>query len=309
MNILQTIFITPWSSVFFVGNMFDYMALLLPASLAAAFAFRAGLCNLGLEGQIYAGGFMAGVFLIQMQRYDFFSTPLLFTAALIAMFTGALLAAFCAFLKKVTGTNELITSFLLSAGITPVVNYFITGPLRDTSGNLLATRPFGRYFMLDRLLPPSSLSVSFFIALILPLFAFVFFNKTVSGYRFRLAGDSPDFARYGGIDAEHYWIPAFSFSGALGGLSGFFGVAGTYGMLHQNWTGGLGWAGIAVALIARGDPLVIIPAAFFYAYLKSGTDTALLVSGAAFESSALIQAVVLFFVTARRIFSIGKAGI
>jgi simple sugar transport system permease protein len=301
---LRAIFLTPWSSAFFAGNTLDTMALLLPAALGAALAFRAGLCNLGLEGQIYAGGFTAGLFLLtaapRLHSAGCGAFALLAAAAVLAALSGAVLAALCALIKILTGANELITTFLLSASITPLIDYAIRGPLRDTSGNLLATPPLAADFLLPKLLPPSALSVSFLFALSLPAALYFFFNKTASGYRFRLMGNAPDFARYGGITPERYWLPAFSLSGALAGLSGFFAITGTYGVLHQGWTGGLGWAGITVALIAQSRSLAVIPAALFYAWLKTGTDTALLVSGAVFESSSLIQAVALFFVTARR---------
>jgi simple sugar transport system permease protein len=300
---LGAVFLTPWSSAFFAGNTLDTMALLLPAALGAAIAFRAGLCNLGLEGQIYAGGFTAGLFLLsaapRLHDGGCAAIVLIAAAALLAALSGALLAALCALIKILSGANELITTFLLSSSITPLIDYAIRGPLRDKSGNLLATPPLEPDFLLPKLLPPSALSVSFLFALLLPTALYFFFNKTASGYRFRLMGNAPDFARYGGITAERYWLPAFSLSGALAGLTGFFAVTGTYGVLHQGWTGGIGWAGITVALIAQSRSLAVIPAALFYAWLKTGTDTALLVSGAAFESSPLIQAAALFFVTAR----------
>jgi simple sugar transport system permease protein len=302
-DFLRTVVLSPWSSVFFAGNTLDYMAMLVPAALGAAFALRCGLCNLGIEGQIYAGSCAAAVFLIKAApelAAKGISAPLLLCAALfLAMLTGALMAGFCAALRISTGANELITSFLLSSGITPVIDYIITGPLRDTSGNLLATPPLDAQFMLPRLLAPSTLSLSFILALIMPVCAHIFLNMTASGYRFRLMGNSPDFARYGGITPERYHLPVFSMSGALGGLSGFCALCGSYGLLHQGWTGGLGWAAIAAALIARCRSLALLPAALFYAWLKSGADTALLISGAPFQAATLVQAAVLFFVTAR----------
>jgi simple sugar transport system permease protein len=156
----------------------------------------------------------------------------------------------------------------------------------------------GRFeFTLPRLLPPSSLSLSFIFALALIGLGHVFIYRTVWGYRYKVAGSAPDFARYGGIDPERCWVPAMGVSGALNGLTGFFAVAGTYGLCHQGFSGGLGWNAIAVALIARNRPLALIPAAFVFGWLKAGSDSALLSRGLSFETTAFIQAAVLILAT------------
>ncbi|MDR1148479.1 MAG: ABC transporter permease [Spirochaetaceae bacterium] len=283
-------FAVPLTSIWLAGNTLDYMALLLCASLGSAFAFRCGLFNLGLEGQIYVGGLAAACVLLFMPP----SCPpfvLLSAAAAAACLTGALAGIFCAFLKNTSGADVLITSFLLSASLTPVADYLIAGPLRDTSGNLLATAHFSA--ALPHILPPSNLSLSLIFALCLCFAAHTFISKTGAGYRFRIAGGSPAFARYGGIDADVYTAPAMGLSGGLGGLCGFFAVAGTYGLCYQGFSGGLGWAGIAVALIARNRFLALIPAALFYAALKSGIDQILLSSMMSLNAAYIIQAVIL----------------
>jgi simple sugar transport system permease protein len=284
-------FITgPWSSVWFAGNTLDYMALLLTASLGAAFAFRGGLFNLGLEGQIYLGGLAAACVLLYMPP----ACPAglaLGLAAAAACLTGALMGLFCAFLNRISGADILITSFLLSAALTPAADYLIAGPLRDGAGSLLATMRFNAG--LPRILPPSSLSVSFIFSLGLCAAAQIFICGTGAGYRFRMAGSSPAFARYGGINVTAYRAPAMALSGGAGGLSGFFAVAGTYGLCYQGFSGGLGWAGIACALIARNRFPALIPAALFYAALKSGIDQTLLSSVMSFEATHLLQSLIL----------------
>ncbi|MDR1257356.1 MAG: ABC transporter permease, partial [Spirochaetaceae bacterium] len=262
----------PWSSAWFAGNTLDYMALLLCAALGAAFAFRCGLFNLGLEGQIYLGGLAASCVLL----YALPACPAglaLTLAAAAGCLTGACMGLLCAFLNRISGANVLITSFLLSAALTPAADALIAGPLRDVSGNLLATPRFTS--ALPRLMPPSALSLSFVLSLVLCLAVHIFISGTGAGYRFRIAGANPAFARYGGIDAAAFRAPAMALSGGSGGLCGFFAVAGSYGLCYQGFSGGLGWAGIACALIARNRFPALIPAALFYAALKSGIDQTL----------------------------------
>jgi simple sugar transport system permease protein len=291
-------FVLPWSSAWFAGNTLDSIALLLTASLGFAIAFRGGCFNLGGEGQIYIGGIAASAALLSGGGTGK-DGILLIVAALCAAAAGASMGALSGILKRYLGADELITSFLLSASLTPLGDYLIAGPLRDPSGNLLASSRFEPSRRLFRLLPPSSLSVSLVFALLLLAAGWVFINKTGWGYRFRIAGADPGFARFGGITPERCWIPALGVSGALGGLAGFFAVAGTYGLCHLGFPGGLGWNAAAAALIARNRPLALIPAALIFGWLKAGSDAALLSQGLKLETTAFIQAAVLLLATVR----------
>jgi simple sugar transport system permease protein len=200
-------------------------------------------------------------------------------------------------LKERRNVNELITTFLLSAALTPLADYCITGPLRDRTGNLIASARFIQTRRLPLLLPSSILSLSFILALGLVVLLFIFIHKTGPGYRYRIAGSAPAFARYGAIRVEKIWVPALFASGALHGLAGFFAVTGTYGMCHLGFPGGLGWNAVAVALIAKNHPLALIPAALVYGWLKSGSDAAMITTGLGVEISSIIQAVVLLLAT------------
>ena len=300
---LGAFFTGPWASPWFLGNTLDHIGLLLTASLGITLAFRGGCFNLGGEGQIYLGGLAATVVLLPGGAGPPPGTPASLTAALLclaalaALSAGGIMGAVSGVLKRQFRANELITSFLLSAALTTLGDYLVSGPLRDPGGNLLATPRFPLNRLLPRLLPPSNLSLSFAFALLLVIGGHLFINKTAPGYRFRTAGAAPEFARYGGIRPESYWLPALTASGALAGLTGFFAVAGTYGLCHLGFPGGLGWNAIAVALIARNSPLALFPAALVYGWLKAGSDSALLASELSFETAAFIQAVVLLLAT------------
>jgi simple sugar transport system permease protein len=297
---LEAFFIGPWQSAWFLGNTLDGVALLLTASLGVALAFRGGCFNLGGEGQIYLGGLAASVVLLTVSADGAGaggSFALLCLAGLTALAAGGLMGGLSGLLRKRFGANELITSFLLSATLSPVADYLVAGPLRNPAGNLMATARFA--VTLKRILPPSNLSVSFIFALILVCLGHVFMYRTVWGYRYKVSGSAPDFALYGGINPDRRLIPAMGVSGALNGLTGFFAVAGSHGLCHQGFSGGLGWNAIAVALIARNRPLALIPTALVFGCLKAGSDSALLSRGLNFETTAFIQAVALILATIR----------
>ncbi|MDR1219114.1 MAG: ABC transporter permease [Treponema sp.] len=286
---LAAFFIGPWNGVWFSGNTLDAVSLLLVAALGAAAAFQGGCFNLGGEGQIYIGGLAAALVSLILPPVAGVS---LWVAAVAAITVGGAMGFIAGFLKKVFGANEIITSFLLSGALVPVADYLLAGPLRDPSGNLLATKAVPR---LLRILPPSNLSISFCVSLLLVVAGHFFVNNTIFGYRLKIAGSTPAFAHYVGIDASRRWMPSMALSGALSGLAGFFAVAGTYGRCHVGFSGGLGWNAIAVALIARNRPLLLIPVALVYTALEQGSQSAMLTIGLRFETSAFIQAAALFF--------------
>ncbi len=291
---LRSFFTQPFSSPWFLGNMLDQSALFLTAGLGIVLSFRGGTFNLGGEGQVYIGGLAASALLLSMQNIP--GPIVLMLACAAALTAGAAMGALSGWLKK-KGAPELITSFLLSAALIPFADYCIIGPLRDTSGNLQATKSFASDRVLPSILPPSHLSISFLIALLLVFLCWLWLGSTRSGYRFRIAGSAPAFARYGGIDVERYWIPSMLASGAFHGLAGFFAVAGTYSICHRGFSGGLGWNAITVSLIAGNKPLALIPAALLYAWIQAGSDAALLSSGLQLDTAAFIQALLLILVT------------
>ncbi|WP_304221989.1 ABC transporter permease [Gracilinema caldarium] len=290
-------FAGPWSSPWFIGNTLDLTALLAVSALGIALSFKGGTFNLGGEGQMYIGGLGASVVLLSASSVP--GPLMLLIAALVSIFLGALMGGISGLLKRLVKADELITSFLLSAALTPVADFIIAGPLRDKAGNLLASPRFVQDRILLRLLPPSNLSVSLLFAILLIFASYVLLYRTPAGYRFRIAGAHPEFAHFGGFPAPPYWTYSMAISGALHGLTGFFAVAGTYGLCHQGFPGGLGWSGIAVALIGRNEPLGLFPAALIFAWLKAGSDRMLLASSLQVETSAFVQAVIMLLVTIR----------
>ncbi|MDR1901448.1 MAG: ABC transporter permease [Treponema sp.] len=288
---LAAFFIGPWSNSWFLGNTLDSMALLLTVSLGAALAFRAGCFNLGGEGQIYLGGCAAAAVLLC--RTGLPSFLVLILAAAAAAGTGGLMGGVSGLLRKRIGASELITSFLGSAALIPLGDYVISGILRNPEGNLLATEKISPARLLPKLLSPSTLSVSILIALALAFFLQFLLHGTAIGYRFRISGAAPDLARFSGISAERRFVPAMALSGGLAGLTGFFAVAGTYGMCYQGFSGGLGWNAVAMALIAGNEPLLLLPVVFFFNAVTAGSNAAMLQAGFGFETAAFIQAAVL----------------
>ena len=150
-----------------------------------------------------------------------------------------------------------------------------------------------------QLLPPSKLNPGFPAAVTAALLSYFYLYKTAGGFQLRETGKNPVFAWFSGIKTGYYTIVSFTASGALHGLTGGLAVTGTYYMCSQDCTAGLGWSAIAVSLIGRNNPLYIIPSALFISFINTGMSGISMYTNFPFELSAIIQAVVFFFITAR----------
>jgi riboflavin transport system permease protein len=323
---IRSFFLKPFSSRWYFGNMLDLAALLMIAGTGSALAMKGGTFNLGGEAQLYAPALVTAVLLApaatganvalangvssaagsaatQAATAAALSPPALaalFAAAFFAAaLTGALLGFIPGILKARFGTNELIVSFLLSAALVPVLDYLVAGPFRDRDGSLIATPSILKAFHLPSLLRPSTFNPDFFLAIALAIATAVFLRKTKAGYRFRVTGTAPEFARFAGFPATSVTTLSMTVSGLFHGLAGFFAITGTWFTCHQGITSGMGWSALAVALIARANPAAVIPAALLYAWLETASDAALLSSVSGFDTTSIVQAVIFLVISAR----------
>lgn len=286
-------FISPFSSVFFFGSMLSSMSLLLIGSLGASSALISGNFNLGGEGQVYLGGLITAIILSSL---DVFFAPLI--AILFVLIASALLSFIPIMLKIYRGASELLTSFLLSAALIPLIDWLIAIPLRNKSQNLLATKPILKRFEMMQILPPSSLSLAFFFSIIIALIAWRILYRTKEGELFRISGKAEEFALYAGFKTKRYNIIAMSLSGAFHGLVGYLAVVSIHHTCHSGFYLGLGWNALSVALIAKSHPLLLILSSFVLSYLYSASDYAVLFYSMPFNASFLIQGIVLFAIAA-----------
>jgi simple sugar transport system permease protein len=271
--------------------------------LGVSVAMRANSFNLGGEGQIYAGAFAATLGALALR-------PLGFAGALAGLAAGAAVAglagALPGFLRAKWNTSELITSFLISNILILVVDYLVTGPFLDPATNLLSTRKLDEGFRLPLILPPSNLSAALFIALAASLLTGIFLSRTRAGYEIRMTGSNELFARYGGINTGRVTILAMFLSGALYGLGGGVAVYGTYYATVKGFSTGMGWNGLAVALIARLNPALVIPSAVFFAWIGAGARIAMQNSDITVEIALVAQGAVFFLVTSQALLEIFK---
>jgi simple sugar transport system permease protein len=302
---LACFFLGPLWNTYYFGNMINGAIPLIFGGLGVSVAMRGGNLNLGGEGQIYSGAFVTAI-------ASFALRPLGAAGAGIALLAGSVFAGaaagFSGFLKEKWNTNELITTFLISNVLILFTNYCVTGPFLDPETSLQSTRKIAESWRLPRILPPSNLSAALFCALAATVLVHIFLYRTRTGYETRLCGINPWFAKYGGINTGRNTVLVMFISGALYGLGGGMAVYGAYYAVMKEFSSGMGWNGLAVALLARSKPAAVIPAAIFFAWIGAGARIAMQFSDVTFEIASIVQSVIFFLVSSALLRDLFAAG-
>jgi simple sugar transport system permease protein len=192
----------------------------------------------------------------------------------------------------------MLTSFLLAQVAIIAVDWAVGGPLKDPGSNLLAMAPIPPPLHLPRLAAPSPLSLAFPIAVASALATAFFMKGTRRGNELRLLGLNPRFAMAVGL-SPRLGALAMTTSGALAGIGGSFLVLGQAGRAVKDMTGGIGWNGLAAALIAGSDGLAALPASLFLAWLDAGSRQAAMMADLSPDASSVLEAAALFLITAK----------
>ena len=290
---LYYFFIGPFRNLFHFGNMLNAAVPLIIGSLGIIIAMKAGSLNLGGEGQVYLGAFISTITALSLSNAFLGLSAI---AVIIAIISGSLFsavaAAFSGYCKAKWNTNELITSFLLSCAVIQIINYFVTGPFIDPNTSLLSTKKIAENMRFILILKPSGLNISIFFALALVVLVHLFLNKTKTGYELRITGLNEMFARYGGINTKLNTVLFMAISGFMYGLAGSVVVFGTNYSIIKEFSSGLGWSALTVALFSGFSPLAALPCAIFLAWINSGARIAMQNTGLTFEIAHIVQAVI-----------------
>lgn len=283
---------------------------LIFTGFALALPFKAGLFNIGGEGQLLVGGFAAG-----FVGFYFTGLPSIIhvpLAILAAMAAGALWGLIPGLLKAYKGAHEVITTIMLNyIAIQLTIRYgidrFRTGgrqalPTIEESARLvrfvdMAEMPIiGQIPLIDVFaLPGLRLHLNFILALISAAVLWYLLFKTTVGYEIRAVGFNSSAAEYGGISSSKTIILSMVIAGALAGLAGAGEALGTHHTFMSGMDADLGFTGIAVALLGRNHPFGIVLAGILFGGLTQG-GLEMQFAGIPSEIVTIIQALVIFFV-------------
>ncbi len=268
---------------------------LIFSGLAVAFAFKAGLFNIGAQGQLLLGAITAAWVGFSVHGLPWaIHAPLALAAGLIA---GGLYGYIPGALKTYTGAHEVITTIMLNYIAMGLTDYLANGPWKDTSeGNIVARTP--------EILPSAHLPtwdwlpMGFLLALAVAVFAWWVLERTTIGFEIRTVGRNPHAARYAGMKVARTIILTMVISAMFAGMGGAVETQGVIGRYQPGFNANLGFDGITVALLGKTDPFGVIPAAMLLGAMRAGSSQMQFDAHVAKEITDVIQALMLFFVAA-----------
>ena len=268
---------------------------LILTGLAVATALRAGLWNIGGEGQLIVGAIAAtgvGLYAPALPR------PVLLVAMLIAGCAGgAAWAAIAAAPRALIGLNEIIVTLFMNYIAILFMDYLIFGPWGDP-------KAFG--FAYSRALPDSAglplipvagVHIGILIAILVAIGAWWLMERTPWGFSVRVVGGNPRAAEYLGLGISRRLVIALAISGAIAGLAGVIELTGVTNRLQEGISVNYGYSGVLIAFLARGRLLGVVLAAFLFAVLVVGSY-ALQTTGVAQPIATIIQALIIVFLLA-----------
>lgn len=242
---------------------------LIVTGLAVALAFRAGIINIGADGQLLAGAAAAAATAIVVAAWpSILAIPVMLCTA-GAM--GAAIAAVPAWLRRRFGVLEVITTIMMNFIVLYAVGYLVRGPLQEPTGINPQSPTLDPSLRLPFVIPGTRLHLGFVIAVILAIAMSWILRRTAAGFRVRVAGANPHAARVTGrVDVDRLGVRVFLLSGALAGLAGGIEVTGVTLALYENLSPGYGFTAIAVALLGGLEPIGVIASGMFLGGLASG---------------------------------------
>jgi len=265
---------------------------LILGGLAVAFAFKAGLFNIGGQGQLLIGAIVAAYIGFAFDGLPFIiHMPL---ALLGGSLAGAAYAAISGALKAYTGAHEVITTIMLNYIAINITDYLANGPWKDTG--IVARTPA----VLETAVIPkiAGYPLGFALACFMAVLTYYLLYRTTMGYAIRTTGLNSNAAQYAGIKVSQIIVLVMAFSGFLAGMGGAIETLGVVGRFQPGFNLGLGFDGITIALLAKTNPLGVIPAAILVGAMQAGGSQMQFDAGVRFQIFDIIQALILFFVSA-----------
>lgn len=282
---------------------------LVLSGLGIGLAFRAGLFNIGAEGQMVVGGLATAVASFAITGLPIWiHLPL---ALVIGLSVGALYAAIAGILKAATGAHEVISTIMLNLISFRLLDYVLRQPVIQKEGR---SDPISKAVLESAELPRLlafidgnlRLHAGLFIMLLAVALVYWLLFRSKLGFAFRISGENPGAARYAGIHAGLTVVLAMAIAGALAGLAGATQISGVLGRATPGFTAGIGFDAIAVALLGRSHPVGILLAGLLFGALEAGGRQMQVDAGVSIDLIGIIQALIIIFVAApllvRRIF-------
>ena len=299
---LRVFFIQPVSSMYGVSELLLKATPLILIGIGLSFGFRAGIWNIGAEGQLVMGGVAAGAVALALSEVN--SSWILVLMAVAGVLGGMAWGALPALLRTRFNTNEILTSLMLTYVAGLFLSLMVHGPLKDPDGfNFPESALFHDAALLPVLFDQGRAHIGFILALILAPVASYLFARHLLGFQLRLQGQAPKAARFAGFSESRMVWTAFLLGGGLAGLAGMMEVSGSVGQLVPVISPGYGFTAIIVAFLGRLHPVGIVPAGLLMALSYMGGEAAQISLSLPNAVTGVFQGMLLFFLLGSAVIS------
>lgn len=267
---------------------------LVLTGLAVYLPLKAGLFNIGAEGQLLAGA-LAGTWLGLNVSWPLLArVPAMLVVSAIA---GGLWAWIPAWLRARWNVNEIITSLLLTFVAIDIQNYLLRGPMQSDQGNFPQTELFSQAATIPDVY--NGVHAGILIAVVFAVMTHLLMTKTRLGFAITFVGSNDEAARQAGISKYRAYVLVFLIGGVFAGVAGISEIAGAQGRFRAAYAPGYGFTAIPIALLGRNSALKVVLAAVFFAVLFVGGAGMEVRLSVPFAITEIIQAlVILFLITA-----------
>lgn len=269
---------------------------LLFTAIGAAFAYRAGIFSVGVEGSFVGGGLAAAVVGTHIGGLPGFIAILLPLVA--GSVAGILVAVFPAFLRAAWDVDEVVTTLMMNFVVAGVANWLVVSYLQERGQGNTATKTMGGSSQLGHFGATALTNWGSVIGLVCLVAYWIFMYRTTAGFQFRAVGTAPKFALAQGIRVRWVIVTALLGAGLIGGLGGAVHASGDLLRFTGGFSASFGFTGIAIALIARFNPIGILVGSVIFGAINSAGTTAQLYVNLPIELVELLQGTVMIFAVA-----------
>ncbi len=269
------------------------------AGLAVAVGFKAGLFNIGVEGQLFIGAICATLVGYSITGLPWFiHLPLAIVAGALG---GAVWAAIPGYLKAKTGAHEVINTMMMNYIAFLLSDWLLNGLMKAQGGNPRSPEINSTAYLPTLFPEPLRIHWGFFLALAAVFFVYWFLWKTTLGFEIRTVGASPSAAKYAGMNITRNFVLAMGLSGALAGLTGANELLGVNHYMANAFSPGYGFDSIALALLGKSNPFGVLAAALLFGFLRSGATRMQSVANIPVDIISIVQALIIAFIAAPEI--------
>jgi len=275
---------------------------LILIGIGLSFGFRAGVWNIGAEGQYIAGAIAGGGLAVYFHESE--STLLLPAMLVLGTLGGMAWAAVPALLKTRFNANEILVSLMLVYVAELLLVHLVQGPWRNPQGwGFPGTRMFPDVATMPLLFSGKRAHLGTLITLVVPFFAWFILARTRFGFTVRVFGSAPLAARHAGVHSHRMIWQSLLIGGGFAGLAGVIEATGTIGQLVPNISPGYGFTAIIVAFLGRLHPVGVLLAGIAIAVTYIGGEGAQISAGLPKAVTGLFQGIILFYLLAFDLFT------